>query len=281
MCGITAFFARESTPDIKHLDMLFTGAEKRGQDGFGFVIIRNEKNGRHIRTVFKDHRKYSDCREDVLNVFKNEPLGIGDAVIAICRASPETEPATDPLRVNETVQPIVNLDEGLVVAHNGAVSQKIYNELKNWSGDDDDESTPVAYKYGTDIDSEALICNYIKHGRNMKDCMESLSGGFAAIMYDQNKDMLYVMNDHMQISHGYVRGLGFFLHSDVELLRDVIHDYTGCSRDGVNMWECYYAHYLSGGRIKQIDLQSGFMQNIKYTPRYITPAFDTIKGVIK
>jgi hypothetical protein len=59
--------------------------------------------------------------------------------------------------------------------------------------------------------------------------------------------MLYVVNDFKPIAHGYVRGLGFFLHSDNDALGEVIQSITGCTRDGVAMWETWYHHYLSGG----------------------------------
>jgi hypothetical protein len=52
-------------------------------------------------------------------------------------------------------------------------------------------------------------------------------------------------------------------------------------KDGVNIWENFYHHFLSGGAIRQIDLDSGMMIKQAYTPRYITPTFDTIKGVIE
>jgi hypothetical protein len=88
-------------------------------------------------------------------------------------------------------------------------------------------------------------------------------------MFDEQKDSLIVANDHMQISHGYVRGLGFMLHSENDVIGQVIYDDLGVTRDGVNIWEMYYHHPLDGGAIREIDLQSGFMRKTKYTPRYI------------
>ena len=108
----------------------------------------------------------------------------------------------------------------------------------------------------------------------MKDAMEYLSGGFASIVYDQHKDMLYTIVDFKPLAHAYVKGLGFFLHSDVDCLRELIYDYTGCNRDGEFVWESWYGHYLSPG-IREIDLQSGFMRKVKYSPRFITPTWDS------
>jgi len=276
MCGLTCFFARESVPDYKHLDTLFMGSERRGQDGFGFVIIRKESDGRRIRTIWKDVRKYSDCKDDVKNVFMTDPLKIGDVVMAICRAAPETEGQTDVLRIDQTMQPIVDKGHGLAVVHNGAVSRKIHNELKEWA------KTSGEYEFTSDIDSEAILASYVKHGRNMKDCMQELSGGFAFLLFDEKKDCLYVINDHMQIAHGYSRVVGgFFLHSDNDVIGKIIQETHGVTKDGVNIWENYYHHFLDGHAIRQIDLQSGCMSKQSYTPRYMTPTFDTIHGIIK
>jgi len=276
VCGITAFFCRESVPDYKYLDLLFRGAEQRGQDGFGYALIRCLDGERKIQRVTKWVEPYSEIAQSVKYDIDNiGGLQIGDVIMAIARAQPETEPETKSSAINETAQPIYNQDENLVLIHNGAVSQQIYNDLYDWS-----EETHL-YNWHSVIDSEAILACYVKHGRNMKDTMENLSGGFACILYDEKKDMLYVINDHMQLSHCYIRGLGFFLHSDNDVLGQVIHDYLGATRDGMFIWENFYHHYLDGHAIREIDLQSGFMRKEKYTPRYITPAFDTIKGVIK
>lgn len=275
MCGIAAFFARESSIDIKYLDILFSGTEKRGQDGFGFVIIRNEKEGRKIRTIWKDHRTYSQCRDDALNVFKTDPLKIGDVVIAIARAAPETEPATDPKRIEQTLQPIVNREEDLVVAHNGAVSQKIYNELREWASESGE------YKFGSDIDSEAILASYCKYSRNMKDCMEYLSGGYACLVFDENMDRLYMINDYKPLSWGYVRGVGLLIHSELEPIVDIVHDISGVERCGIALWEDFYYHCISGPRVQSIDLTSGFCRKQKYSPRYITQNWDSNNGLIK
>lgn len=272
MCGITGIFMRESRIDQRHLDTLFSGCESRGQDGFGFVTIKNGSEGRKIDFVFRDHRPYHEIRDLVLQRIQEQNLPIGSVILGIARAAPESEGNTDASRINETMQPIVSKEHGLVVIHNGAVSGRIQRELKEWA------IGSKEYSFSTDIDSECILASYIKHQRNMKDCMQTISGGFAIIAYDQNKDMLYVVNDHMQISHGYIRGLGFFLHSNNEDIGKVIRDYTGATRDGMFLWENFYHHSLEGGYIREIDLQSGFMRKQKYTPRYLVgDTFDSKK----
>jgi glucosamine 6-phosphate synthetase-like amidotransferase/phosphosugar isomerase protein len=223
-------------------------------------LIQNSKGKREIGNSYKSHLPYSECKDEVKEFIQDCELGIGDLIIAIARAAPETEPATDPNRVNETVQPIVNYDEGLVVVHNGAVGQRIYNELKE---------NNIEYDYQSVIDSEAILSSYILHNRNMKDSMEYLSGGFAFLLFDEQKDRLYLVNDFKPLSWGYVRGIGLFVHSCLEPIADIVHDISGVERCGIALWEDFYYHPISGPRIQSIDLTSGFVRKEKYSPRYI------------
>lgn len=265
MCGISAIFMRESVPDLKVINTLFEGMMARGNNGFGFAWIRNSPNGgRRIQKVFKSHLNYDDINITGGMSALYQEFGIGDVLIGIQRAAPETEGPTDPKRIDQTMQPIHCEEKQLVVVHNGAVMRRIHQELRCWAS-----SSNGAYKFKTDIDSESIIASYIKHGRNMKNAMEYLSGGFATLLYDESKDSLIVANDHMQIAHAYIRGLGFLLHSDNDVLGKIIYDQLGASRDGMFIWENFYHHYLDGGAIREIDLQSGFMRKTKYTPRYI------------
>jgi len=264
MCGLATFFARESVPDWEALDTLFSYTERRGQDGFGIYLNNRDGSG---PVIMRFPGKYSDHREEIKAI--RPMMKIGSIVIAISRAAPETEAATTD--VNK-IQPIRNDEHKIVVAHNGAVSNKIHRELQDWA------KTSGEYEFGTEIDSESILAAYIQKHKNVKDMMQYLSGGFAAIMYDEEQDVLNVINDHMQIAHGYIKGIGFFLSSELECLDKIIYDNLGVNRDGVNIWEMYYHHYLGGGYIRQVDLQSGFMRKVKYTPRYLVgDTFDSSK----
>ncbi len=274
MCGITAFFARESVPDIKVIDQLFTGAENRGIDGFGYVWIKVCHDGkRHIADVKRFAEPYSEVREHVLNEFDGK-MKIGDLIIGIARAAPETEPMTDVNELERTLQPILDRQNSNIVVHNGAVSNSILQNLKVSCAEFD------KYHFHTDIDSEAILASYMIHGKNIKYTMEFLSGGFASIMYDEEKDMMYAITDFKPIAQAYIKGLGFFLHSDNDVLGEIICDATGCRKDGVCMWENFFHHYLSGPTIREIDLQSGFVKKIKYSPRYRTQKWDSNFGGI-
>jgi 7-cyano-7-deazaguanine synthase in queuosine biosynthesis/predicted glutamine amidotransferase len=255
-------YCRESKIDFKYVDMLLSYAEKRGQDGTGIYINPRKKD--KPAQVFKSIKKYSDCKEEVKE-FVEKYFSLGGLLIGVQRAAPETEPHS----TIKNLQPIYN--NNVCVVHNGSVSNRIHRELQEWAKNSSE------YTFLGDNDSESILAEYIRCGRNLKDAMEKLSGGFSVILYDELKDMLFTAQDFKILAHGYLRGYGFFLHSDNDAIGEVITDITQCERDGICMFEDFYHHSLSGERIKQIDLTSGFMHNIKFNPRYITPTFDTSK----
>lgn len=259
MCGITGYFARESSPDAEMLHTLFQWGEKRGTDGFGLVLV---KRSRHAMAWKKWTETYTECQFDVMEFLAKHQIKVGDLILAISRAAPEQEPPT----TTKNMQPIVAPDNGCVLVHNGSVSNMIYEKIKCLNKD---------YKWTTQIDSEAIVSAYDHFEYNIKKAMEFISGGVAALMYDETKDCLYVITDFKPIAHGYIRGQGYILASDNDAIGDVIQRLTGCIRDGICLWEDWYHHYLSGGRIKEIDLDSGFVKNIKYSPRFITQSWDS------
>jgi 7-cyano-7-deazaguanine synthase len=52
---------------------------------------------------------------------------------------------------------------------------------------------------------------------------------------------------------------------------------TGATRDGMNVWESWYHHYLPGYTIIETDLDSGFQNQTKYTPRFLHPNWDSLE----
>lgn len=274
MCGIASWFMRESIPTKKHLFKLFSGTEARGQDGFGVVHIdRTNKTMRRWMTA-ECFSKTQPAWDLWYNSIVNE-LHIGDVVICISRAAPETETATLMSDMLSTMQPILKEQNGLVLVHNGAVCNKIYKEMVNHA-----YGHPNQFKFETVIDSEAIAAAYVFFGRNIQRTCEYLSGGFAVIMYDMFKDQLYVWNDFKPIAQAYVKGHGYLLASDNENLGEIVQSLTGTVRDGICMWENYYHAYMSGGAIREMDLDSGFIKKIKYSPRYITQTWDSNANLI-
>lgn len=258
MCGLVSYFAKESVPPIKYFDMLFTAAENRGTDGVGVTIVKRPSKE---EVSFKNVKYYSECKDEVL-AFIEHNLKLHDVLIGLCRAAPEQEPPSS----ETNMQPISNLN--CVLVHNGAISQAIYNEIKT-------ESEVAGNEYVTEIDSEAIVHAYKLAQWDIQKSMQRISGGVAAIMYDRNKDCLLLCNDFKPTAQAYVKGYGYFLTSETNVLDDIIQDITNCTRNGIALWENFYSHYLTGARIKLLDLDSGFVSNIKYRPRYITQHWDS------
>jgi glucosamine 6-phosphate synthetase-like amidotransferase/phosphosugar isomerase protein len=277
MCGIFAAYSRESKFDLQYIDTLFASAEKRGQDGCGYVLIKKNPitKKREIIDTYRNVKSYSNCKDDIELNLKNKHGGeIGDLILGICRAAPESEPATDPDKIVETLQPIVNQEHRLAVIHNGAVSNKIHQELKDWTSGGE-------YTFNTQIDSESIIASYIKHQKHIVNTMEYLSGGFSVLLFDEQQDRLYMINDFKPLSWGYVRGLGLMIHSNLDPIEKVTYDVTNCSRCGIALWEDFYFHPISGPRVQSIDLQSGFVRKQKYSPRYLTQTWDSNAKLLK
>lgn len=281
MCGIAGMFARDSSFSAAVADKIARDTELRGQNGFGIVhILRNSPNIVDKYNVFKSEKPYSELianSEDKWNLwrrifsFKDGSLidNRGNLTLMISRAAPETECATDPDKLEQTLQPIINREEDIVLIHNGAISNKIHDQLGKH------------YKYQTEIDSEAIIASYVTFGRNIKDAMEFICGGVAALMYDGKKDVLYAINDFKPLAVGYLRGDGLILSSTKETIDKVIEDKYDVKRNGICCWESFYSNYLPGGFIHEIDLQSGIISDIEYSPRYMTNVWDSNKKLLE
>ena len=261
MCGISMFFARESKPDYEIIEPLFKWSEKRGTDGFGISIIKRSEPVRKI-TTYRSIYPYSTCKGEVKSFVKVN-FDKGDLLLSNARAAPEQEPPT----TETNMQPIVN--DGVVVVHNGSVSNFVCVDLKNWS------NNTGKFKFNTQIDSEAIIAEYIRQDKNIKDTCEHLSGGFAAILYDIALDRVYYWTDFKPLAHMAIRGIGYGLSSSNDCLTEIINSVCDCTRNGEAIWEDFYNHYLRGQRIKSLDLDSGFIRNIKFSPRFVTQNFDT------
>jgi len=259
MCGISCYFARESVVDFDTIDKLLMAGEKRGSDGFGCCLIKPDSS--HPPFTFRTVDTYSKVKERVKAIY--DIMEIGDIFIAISRAAPETEPMSS----LTNMQPLVNKD--CVLVHNGAVSQKIQEDIKSKCED--------KYEFLTQIDSECILASYFVHNKNIKDAMEYISGGVAAILYDYKIRKLFMVTDFKPIAQCYIKGYGYFLSSSIEPLDEIIENICATKRDGICLWENYYHHYWDGQYIYGLDIDSGFIQQIKYSPRFIAQKFDSNK----
>jgi len=248
---------REGVFDLDVYDLLFKEAEKRGQDGFGISVLN--KHGKQMSGgTISDTETYSKVRDRVLKDLKPN-LEVGTIVIANFRAQPSTEVKSS----MSNLQPIVLVDQGLIVAHNGTVADFIVKDYK--------------YRMKTEIDSEVIPLMYLDKGRNIKDTVEELVGGLAFVMFDDKLSRLYVVCDYKPIAVGYIRGKGFIAHSSENAIAKVVEKVYGGSRCGMNIWEDYYYHWQNGYTIREIDIDSGVEREYGFRPRFVTPVFDSSK----
>ena len=264
MCGITAAWFRESVPNPVDLLEFWKRAEDRGSDGFGLTRFLPHGNSTYKYPGTPD---YSLMLDDI-RLRGQSNFQIGEVIITNHRAAPETESEVSADEIYKTLQPIVRDDVGLV--HNGAVSNFIVRELKE------------KYEFETYIDSEAIICAYLEKQKNIQETLEYLSGGFACVMVDQVMKRMYLFCSHNPLYVGYVRGVGLFAHSFEDAIWKMISRIKGTNNinlksNGECVWEDYYVHQVPGNTIISIDLDSGMMRNIKFTPRYVHPKWDPYK----
>jgi hypothetical protein len=268
MCGITAFYMREASISKHVIKSAWLQSLKRGTDGFGAVLIR----GQHQPGVCYKTSDVTECTTILHNLpHPSYPMDVfqkGDVILSNARAAPETECGVS--NVERNVQPICNREHGLYLVHNGAVSSIIQKELKE-SG--------FEYEYQTDIDSEAIIHAYLMFGRNMNDTMNYLSGGFAFVLVDTQKNCMYLVCTHSPLYCGYLRGWGFFAASTEESIWETISLLKGqkIEKNTMALWEDYYAHRVPEYSITSIDLDSGMVSGSSFEPRYITSTYDVYK----
>jgi glutamine phosphoribosylpyrophosphate amidotransferase len=179
MCGITAYWAKEAVLTRNEYDVLFEGAALRGRDGVGISIIYSDGASEGIREV----APYDEVREKVLD-FVCGTMDVGSILLASFRATPETEPTT----TIDMIQPLVHPTDNLYLVHNGGVTDSVKNSME------------MSYDYETPLDSEAIFASYILNNNNMISAMENLSGSFAFVMVDKQKDILYAVTSPLSWS---------------------------------------------------------------------------------
>lgn len=294
MCGIASWFSRTEIPNYGTIEFLAKECEKRGKDGFGFCQISKYNNTINVfrcsdsfSDMINNPEKYKIWREFYITLTKTPGK---DIYIMIARAAPETEYGTDSKNLKDTLQPIVytgesdtrkiiyddfgiettkiylKSDSAIVCVHNGAVSNKIKNELHNKYG----------FDYQTKIDSEAIIAAYKTFDYDIKRAFEYLSGGFSVILYDRKKDMIYLVNDFKPLACGSTQE-GTCVVSSIKESCDAVLEKCFCYTSNFLTRRC---NYLKGGFIRMIN-KDGFTEEIEYSPRYITPFWDSNEKILK
>lgn len=133
--------------------------------------------------------------------------------------------------------------------------------IKSIEYGDDSAEVSVCRNENNEVFREIYEDNKKDALNSFLDCLTYMD---IVIYYDSLKDCLYEWHrKDDQMSHGYIRGLGFFINSNMEPIRRVIQEVCHTSRDGMNLWENWYGHPLDSKHYREIDLDSGFMRIVE------------------
>lgn len=292
MCGIASWFSNQVIPSYQDIRHLARDCEKRGKDGFGFCHI--SRKYKQV-SVFRSKKPFTEIEfsKEWEDFYVTLSKSAGDVYIMIARAAPETECSTSSDNLKETLQPTVftgsdadtcNIESdgilisririkntsALVSVHNGSVSNKIRDELQKVYG----------ITYQTKVDSEAIIQAYQVFGKDIKRTFEYLSGGFSVILFDSRRDKVFLVTDFKPLAFGHVCGYGSYVASTKDSIDRIIQMTTREPLES-NVWCSHYTKWLEGGTITEIDLSSGHCNTIEYSPRFITPFWDSNIKLLK
>jgi len=181
LCSICGIYLWEKI-DLD-IPLLFSILRRRGSDGFGVSFP--------YLNIWKKTIEDLDLLEvEVKRIY--ERFEVPFFMLINFRAQPETEVKSS---FND-LQPIIK--KGITIVHNGSVDDKCYHKY-------------IKDKV-SDIDSEAIIDAYLYHEKNTKEMMENLIGGYALLLYDSKKDVLFSITDYKPIYNIYLKS-GFILGS--------------------------------------------------------------------
>lgn len=235
MAGIAAFFARESVPDYKFIMEPMLNSYLSFQDKHVIDAVIIKPNGEVVEWDYTIINGNVDELNDNFQLFYYENIRIHDLIIF-------------------SVDINLNYDkENRFILTNDSSNVRTFTK-RSYSCD----------KYLMDL--------YVEQQRDMKRSLESCEQcDINLIACDLNKMNLMTANDGhqgLQMCHAYVKGVGFMLHENMVCLRNIIHKFTDCSQDAVNLWETWYGHPLESEVIRETDLESGSMRKIKFNPKW-------------
>ncbi len=257
MCGIFMEYCNESVPRLSEIDVLFKSAETRGSDGVGVAIF--DPKDVYSTKIYQNEKSYSECKEQVLD-FIQKNLKQNYIIFGICRNMPETESSTNKDNLKKTMQPIFRDD--VILIHNGVITDNQVNKLKKHN------------EFQTEIDSEAIIANYLKHNRNMKNCSEDLEGGWSFLLYDFVKQRLHIGSSFLPLAQSYARGMGYFIHSNLDGLFKLLQLYKGFQEiKYMRTWEDFYADELQPYTLYELDIDSMLVSSYEYKHKFNHPTW--------
>lgn len=257
MAGIFAFISYETSLTNDDFDILFRAIEKRGEYGTGLVIIDNETN--EIVELLRSDKCYSAIKTDIKKLVHKYYNKRKHTFIGSTTSISETKKLSNSTvhNLQKTIQPIVDKKNNIVLVHNGAISEIDEERFR-------DEKQ-------TDLDSEVIALSYLDSDKNIKKSLESISGGWSFIMSDLDSSKLIIGSSFIPLAHGYMQGLGYIAHSNIEAIDKVFSNYRDTKYD--KLWDNFYLQEMDAFNYYEINTQTTKMNYGHYTHKFIHPVW--------
>lgn len=185
MCGIAAIFGRKQNPSVYESIVPMTQIiAHRGPDDEGYVLFSAKSRDCYVYggkdtppSVFQSPFSYCPKTKVLEN---HEVLGtLGHRRLSIVDLSPAGH------------QPMCTSDRTLWITYNGEVYN--YIEIRK-------ELEAFGYQFSTQSDTEVILQAYKQWGKN---CLERFNGMFAFVLYDQEKQKVFVARDRFGVKPLY------------------------------------------------------------------------------
>jgi len=235
MNGIGAFFARESVPGFNQIlkPMCNAYVSTKEEQFINAVIIKKDKKDNNVIEWDYEFNGKGEIDYSSFENFYSDNMKLGDLII---------------FGVN--VEVLYDSDNKFVITNDSSNVRTF-------------KTSEMSLSY-----LQLLYSRYRDMKRTLEDCQEC---DINLLACDVKKGTLMSANDGhagIQMCHSYIKGIGFMLHENMVCLRNIIHDFTDCSQDAVNLWETWYGHPLEQEVIRETDLESGAMRKIKFNPKW-------------
>jgi 7-cyano-7-deazaguanine synthase in queuosine biosynthesis len=119
-------------------------------------------------------------------------------------------------------------------------------------------------------DPSILQIAYINNDRDIKLAIESISGGWSFILYDEIKDKLYLGSSFVPIAHSYILGTGYVVHSSIRSINRLLLKHNKIEN---NLWNKFYKEELDEYSLYEIDCKTKQTNIIKYEHKFTHPVW--------
>lgn len=257
MAGIFCYASIENKYNlsIDDFNIMFESISNKNNIGIGLFIIDIKNN--KVLEMYKNDINYKECKEHVTKILnkyinKKNILYIGSTNNLVLNYK------TYDKNRYKNIQPVYK--NNIILAHDGYISESSVKEFEN------EEKI-------SDLDSEVIINNYEKNKKDVLSTLETLSGGWAFIMYDLNKKKLITANSYLDLFQGYLTNYGFFIHSDYEAINKIFSNYRNSNFEKI--FDNFYINEYKEYSYNIIDLINYNIESHNYLHKYQHPTWDS------